>query len=1042
MLKLVSFFRRITLLLLLLLTSGLGLLAVTGCGGGWGGTSIAATGSLLIVSQPANQTVVAGQYASFAVTASGTAPFSYQWFKAGTAITGATSSTYTTPATAGADSGTLFTVAVSNTTGSATSTVAMLTVDVPPSVTIPPASQTVIAGKPATFSVIAAGTAPLSYQWFSNGTAISGAASATYTLSATVSANNGSLFTVAVSNMAGSVTSIAATLIVNTPPIITTQPLSQTINAGQTASFSVAATGTAPLTYQWFKAGAPIAGATSAIYTTPTATIANSGILYSVTVTNIAGSVTSNPAALTVNNSAPIASSLVCSALTPPYNSTITLVPIFSGGTAAIGSTGLGSSDVTSSATSGNSYTTAALKSSKTFTLTVTGASGATASASCTVTPTNVTVSPISPANITIAPAPQSFSSNATGGLTNKLLWTATGGSFQGDLWTPPSTARVYIITATSVDEPFVFVTTTVTLTPPVILTQPASQNLCKGSSATLSVTANYAASYQWNLNGVVIAGANSSSYFIPSAIAMDAGSYSVTVTNPAGSVTSSVAIVSVGSVITSNPVNATVFNTQTATYTVAASGVGPFKYQWYLIPPGQLSDSVISGATSSTYTTPTVNSGYNGAQYYATVTDACNDGSLTSTAGSLTEKSGNVPPTIVTNPIGVTVSIGTTVAFSVAASGTPALTYQWYWIPTGSVTGTVITGASTSSYTVPATFTSASNDQDSYYVIVSNPYGSAVSQHATLAVGNGVLIQVTNEPVTQYVNPGDSATFSVTATSNLPLTYQWYRAAPGSASFAPIHGATGSSYTELSAPTSDSGSVFYVVVSNGVTTPVTSTTAGLFVGALSSIGNLCSAWQSLGNATALSGCSYQLTASALTQHGEIVWPNLISTGNIQLSFTVAVSNPSVLPADGFAMVLGDPSLGATTTSLGATGMGLGAEGIPGFVLGFDTYHNPGDPPVPYLGVGRGETALWENPWFFVNTNIAPLAEGNTTVTHSYFVSIVEGQMVVTMDGAQVFSGSVTVPPVAYLYVTASTGASYEQTVISNLSATVVAPSN
>src|SRR5208283_3679300 len=192
-----------------------------------------------------------------------------------------------------------------------------------------------------------------------------------------------------------------------------------------------------------------------------------------------------------------------------------------------------------------------------------------------------------------------------------------------------------------------------------------------------------------------------------------------------------------------------------------------------------------------------------------------------------------------------------------------------------------------------------------------------------------------------------------------------------------------------------DTGSVFKVVVSNGTTASVTSSSASLFVGALSGVNGLCdSNWSPVGNAVAQGtspNCSFQLTAAVTTQHGEIVWPTLIATGNIQLSFTVAISNPSTTPADGFAMVLGDPSLGATPTSLGATGYGLGAEGIPGFVLGFDTYHNAGDPPVPYLGVGRGETALWENPWFNVNTNIPALATHGTTVTHNYTVSIVQG---------------------------------------------------
>src|SRR5215471_14014259 len=113
--------------------------------------------------------------------------------------------------------------------------------------------------------------------------------------------------------------------------------------------------------------------------------------------------------------------------------------------------------------------------------------------------------------------------------------------------------------------------------------------------------------------------------------------------------------------------------------------------------------------------------------------------------------------------------------------------------------------------------------------------------------------------------------------------------------------------------------------------------------------------WSALGNAVAGPSCSFQLTAAANNQRGELIWPTLISTGNIQISFTVTLSNPSALPADGFTVLLADPSLGATPTSTGAAGMGLGAEGIPGALFALDTYHNAGDPTVPYVAVGRGE---------------------------------------------------------------------------------------
>ncbi|HMF85905.1 MAG TPA: immunoglobulin domain-containing protein, partial [Nitrospiraceae bacterium] len=104
-----------------------------------------------------------------------------------------------------------------------------------------------------------------------------------------------------VGNGTGSVTSSNATLTVRTPPTITTQPADQTVRAGQKARFSVTATGTAPLHYQWTKNGVNITGATKASYTTPPTTVEDNGALFAVTVSNLAGSVTSNNAILTVN---------------------------------------------------------------------------------------------------------------------------------------------------------------------------------------------------------------------------------------------------------------------------------------------------------------------------------------------------------------------------------------------------------------------------------------------------------------------------------------------------------------------------------------------------------------------------------------------------------------------------------------------------------------------------------------------------------------------------------------------------------------------
>lgn len=819
-----------------------------------------------------------------------------------------------------------------------------------------------------------------------------------------------------------------------------TGPTSQTVMVGQTATFTVTASGSGPLTYQWYKNGVAITGATSNTYTTPGTVAGDNGAVFTVVVSNAAGSVTSVGATLTVQSPAPLAKSIVPSNATPPYNASVMLIPTFSGGTAVIGSMGVGSSDITAAAVSGGSYPTPTLTAAKTYTLTVTDAKGNVVSTTCVVTPTSVTITPITPANQTVAPGLVNFSATASGGVTNGLTWKASAGTFSGNVWTAPAVVGTYTITATSVDEPSVFVTTTATISGPVILTQPASQHVCTDAGILLTVSANYAASYQWSFNGAKIPGATSASYTVSAAASANAGNYSVTVTNGIGNVTSSVAVVAVGSTITSNPTNLSLRPAQTALFGVSAQGLSPFTYQWYQIPAGGTTGVAIPGATSNLYTTPGVDLTYNGAKYYAIVTDSCPT-PLTSSDATLTVTAGNTGPTIVTQPLGVTVTAGGTTSFSVVATGTPALTYQWYRIPAGQTTGVAIGGATSATYNVPATATT--NDQDEYYVVVTNGYGQAISQKATLAVGNGILLQITGQPVTQYVDVGAPATYQVTAVSSLPLSYQWYEAPPGSSTFTAIPGATSATYTVDPTVIAQTGSVFYAVVSNGTTASVTSNSAGLFVGPLAQVPNLCDAnWSALGNAVAEPGCSYQLTAAVGNQDGEIVWPTLISTGDIHLTFTVTLSNPSGTPADGFAVVLGDPSLGATPTTLGTPGMGLGAKGIPGLAFAFDTYHNAGEFPVPYAAVGRGEAPLWENPWDSVNTSIPTLVAVGMSITHTYTVSIVQGLLTMTLDGEEVISGNITPPPVAYLYVTSSTGGSWENTAISNVSATVSVPSN
>ncbi len=198
-----------------------------------------------------------------------------------------------------------YAVRLSNSAGTSTSTSATLTVPVLPTITGVSTNLTVAGGQPFQLSVSAKGSQPLTYQWSLNGTPISGATGASYSV-VSASALQGGAYTVVVSNPYGSASSPSVAVTVNAPPFISTQPSGLSVTPGKTAVLSVAAASSLqPVTYSWRKDGVALTDGTR-ITGSATAQLSVSGIIsddtgsYSVVVSNPAGSVTSANATVTV----------------------------------------------------------------------------------------------------------------------------------------------------------------------------------------------------------------------------------------------------------------------------------------------------------------------------------------------------------------------------------------------------------------------------------------------------------------------------------------------------------------------------------------------------------------------------------------------------------------------------------------------------------------------------------------------------------------------------------------------------------------------
>jgi uncharacterized protein (TIGR03437 family) len=778
--------------------------------------SLTVNSATIINAQPTNQTACEGAPVAFTVAASGSGALSFQWRKGGVNVSGATASSFTINAVTAGDAA-QYDVLVTSGCGTIASAAATLTVNPATAITTQPTNQTVCAGSSATFTVSAAGT-NLSYQWRKGGVSIAGATGSSFSLPA-VSAGDAAQYDVVVSGACGNVTSAAATLTVNNATAISTQPVSQAVCLGGSATFSVAASGTGTLGYQWRKNGVAIGGATASNFIINAATASDAGN-YDVAVTSGCGTLISNVATLTVNALPDIP------AITAPASVCANSTDNQASGPA--GASGyewtITNGTITSGATAQIVTYTAGASGNVTLTLRVTNAATCAASNGLSI-PINIAPTVATqPVNQTVCEnSLVTFTAAANNAAAVQWQVSADGGANFTNV--PGATNATLSFTASATQNGALYrtvfsntcgtvntnaVTLNVTLLP-AISTQPANQTVCENSPVSFTAAANNSSAIQWQVstdggaNFSNVPGATNSTLNFTANSAQHGARYRAVFTNACGTVATNAALLTVNPLlsISTQPSNQVACAGAAASFNVAASGTAPLSYQW------RKNGTPINGATASNFNLAAVTAADAG-DYDAVITSAC--GALTSSVATLTV---NPTTAISAQPSSQTVCAGSPVTFNVGATGS-GLSYQWR------KGGVAINGATSSNYTINA---ATAADASNYDVIVTGACGTQTSNVANLIVNPATAI--TAQPTNQATCPGGTVTFSATATG-ANLSYQWRK------NGANINGATASNFTI--SPVAAGDAAQYDVVVTGSCGTVTSQPVSLNINAATNI--------------------------------------------------------------------------------------------------------------------------------------------------------------------------------------------------------------
>ncbi|HEY5044408.1 MAG TPA: PKD domain-containing protein [Solirubrobacteraceae bacterium] len=670
----------------------------------------------VITTNPTGQTVLAGEGATFVAVASGVPTPEVQWqvstdggltFSDDTTDTGNMTGTLTVASASVAESGQEYRAVFTNTAGpQATSAPATLTVDAAPVVTTDPAGQTVLAGEDAVFTAAASGAPTPTVQWqlSTNGgstwiddTTDAGNTTGTLTVAGAVVGENGYEYRAIFTNGVGlPATSAPATLTVHAAPVVTANPVGQTILAGEDAVFTAAASGAPAPTVQWqvsknggstFSNDTTDAGNTTDTLTVASAVIGESGYEYRAVFTNGVGSpVTSAPAMLTVE-AAPV----------------VTTNPASKG---------------------------------------VLVGEGAMFTASASGAPTPTVQWQVS----------TSFGSTWIDDTTD--VGNTTGTLTVASAVVGESGYEYRAVFRNGVGSPVTSAPATLTVdAAPVVTIDPTSKSVVAGEGATFVVAASGAPTptVQWQVsknggstfsNDTTDAGNTTDTLTVASAAIGENGyEYRAVFTNvvfgtltrtaTSAPATLTVAKKTVAPVVTTNPVSKSVVAGKDAVFTAAASGVPTPTVQWQVSTDfgSTWIDTTDTGNATDTLTVAGALAAESGYEYRAVFTNAAGP-PVTTAPASLTV---DVAPVIVINPVSESVVAGETATFTAAASGTPTPTLQWQESTNGGAAWIAMPGATADTLTVANT-TLAESGQE-YRAVFTNTVKTATTLVATLTV-------------------------------------------------------------------------------------------------------------------------------------------------------------------------------------------------------------------------------------------------------------------------------------------------------------------